>query len=52
MRYRLSEIAATRYSATLRFAACEAGIGILAIHIHILKSGILKTPENPPVENR
>ena len=29
MRYRLSEIAATRSSATLRFAACEAGTGIL-----------------------
>ena len=31
MRYRLSEIAATRSSATLRFAASEAGIGILVI---------------------
>jgi hypothetical protein len=52
MRYQLSEIEATRLSATLRFATCETGIGMLVIHIHILKSRVLKSPENPPVKNR
>jgi hypothetical protein len=49
MRYRLSEIAATR---DLRFGTCEAGIGILVIHIPHLEVRCPRIRAYPPVTNR
>jgi len=43
---RLSEIAATRSSKALRIATCEAAIGTLAIHTHILQ---VRCPQFPQI---
>ena len=52
MRYRLSEIEATGPRRFYALRLVRPAIGILVIDIHILKSGVLKSPEYLPVKSR